>query len=70
MEDLFDFYNPLNNNSPVAYILLAIIIFSLLFLPDKLKIYSTRGVAVTTFVLTLIVLSHQISFIRELIPYY
>ena len=70
MDDLFDFYNPLNNNYLTVYIILGILIFAFMFLPEKLNIFSTKGVAVTSVVLVLVVVAHQTPFIKELIPYF
>lgn len=70
MEDLFDFYNPLNNNNLTVYIIVGLLVFLLLFLPEKLPIFSTKGIAILSIFLTVLVVAHQTPFIKELIPYF
>lgn len=70
MDDFLNFYNPLNSNHITVYVLLFIAILLALFLPEKLKIFSTKGVAIT-FILGIVIISaHQIHFIKNLIPYF
>lgn len=70
MEDYFSFYNPLNNNNLTVYILLGVFILLLFVLPDRMKIFSTKGVAITFVCLLLIIIAHQVPFIKEMIPYF
>lgn len=71
MEDLaYNYLNPLNTNPLTGYLLLGIFIILLLFLPEKSKIFSTRGVAITLCVLLIFILCHQVWYIRDHIPYF
>lgn len=73
MQDLMEFlgfYNPLNNNYSTVYIILTIIIFTLMFLPEKLNIFSAKGMAILSMVLATLVIAHEVPFIKQIIPYF
>lgn len=70
LDDFFNYSNPLNSNYLTVYILIFLVILFLFILPDKLKIFSTRGVVVMAMCMIVLVAAHQINFVRDLIPYF
>lgn len=55
-----DFFNELNDRNPTIFIVLLVITLLILFLPDKLPIYSNKAVVIFAFILTTIFIYFKI----------